>query len=253
MIRVLLIDKETAVLKSLAGPLKEEGYEVFTAESGQAGLNIAREIYPDLVILDLGLPKLNGFETSQRLHELGLQPILVMGPANDERSVVKSLEMGADDYLSKPVEIPILLAKLRMLMRRNNQYIPTKPPTYDDGRLLIDLDNRRVELQGQPIKLTRTEFRLLSILLHRVGRVVTHEDLIREVWGTEKETSLGSLKLYIHYLRQKIEDHPKKPYYLLAEWGIGYRLRKPNKDLAPSYAQDASSSAVSVYQSLVST
>ena len=253
MIRVLLIDKETAVLKSLAGPLKEEGYEVFTAESGQAGLNIAREIYPDLVILDLGLPKLNGFETSQRLHELGLQPILVMGPANDERSVVKSLEMGADDYLSKPVEIPILLAKLRMLMRRNNQYIPTKPPTYDDGRLLIDLDNRRVELQGQPIKLTRTEFRLLSILLHRVGRVVTHEDLIREVWGTEKETSLGSLKLYIHYLRQKIEDHPKKPHYLLAEWGIGYRLRKPSKELTPQQLKEANRSAVSIYPSLMST
>jgi len=253
MIRVLLIDRDAAVLQSLAGALKVEGYEVFTAESGQAGLNIAREKYPDLVILDLVLPKMNGFETSQRLHELGVQPILVMGPDNDERSVVKSLEMGADDYLPKPIEIPILLAKIRMLLRRSNQYIPTKPPTYNDGKLLIDLDNRRVELRGKSIKLTRTEFRLLSILLHRVGRVVTHEDLIREVWGTEKETSLGSLKLYIHYLRQKIEDHPKKPYYLLAEWGIGYRLRKPNKELTPQQLKEANRSAVSIFQSLVST
>jgi two-component system KDP operon response regulator KdpE len=94
---------------------------------------------------------------------------------------------------------------------------------------------------------------LLSILLHRVGRVVTHEDLIREVWGTEKETSLGSLKLYIHYLRQKIEDHPKQPYYLLAEWGIGYRLRKPNQEPVRQPSQETGRSSVSVYQSLVST
>jgi two-component system KDP operon response regulator KdpE len=167
--------------------------------------------------------------------------------------VVKSLEMGADDYLPKPVEVPILLAKIRMLMRRNNQHIPSKPPTYDDGKLLIDLDKRRVELDSRPVKLTRTEFRLLSILLHRVGRVVTHEDLIREVWGTEKETSLGSLKLYIHYLRQKIEDHPKQPYYLLAEWGIGYRLRKPNQEPVRQPSQETGRSSVSVYQSLVST
>jgi two-component system KDP operon response regulator KdpE len=198
----LLIDDDAVVLKSLAAPLREEGYQVYTAQDGPAGLDIAREKYPDLVVLDLVLPRMNGFETSQRLHELGVQSILVMGPGNDERSVVKSLEMGADDYLPKPIEVPILLAKIRMLMRRNNQQIPGKPPTYDDGKLLIDLDNRRVELDSQPVKLTRTEFRLLSILLHRVGRVVTHEDLIREVWGTEKETSLGSLKLYIHYLRQ---------------------------------------------------
>jgi DNA-binding response OmpR family regulator len=253
MIRILLIDDDAVVLKSLAAPLREEGYQVYTAQDGPAGLDIAREKYPDLVVLDLVLPRMNGFETSQRLHELGVQSILVMGPGNDERSVVKSLEMGADDYLPKPIEVPILLAKIRMLMRRNNQQIPGKPPTYDDGKLLIDLDNRRVELDSQPVKLTRTEFRLLSILLHRVGRVVTHEDLIREVWGTEKETSLGSLKLYIHYLRQKIEDHPKQPYYLLAEWGIGYRLRKPNQEPARQLSQETGRSSVSIYQSLVST
>jgi two-component system KDP operon response regulator KdpE len=143
--------------------------------------------------------------------------------------------MGADDYLPKPIEVPILLAKIRMLMRRiNKRQAFVNAPAYDDGRLMIDLNSRRVELRGKTVNLTRTEFHLLSILLRKVGHVVAHEDLIKEVWGTEKETSLGSLKLYIHYLRQKIEDHPKKPYYLLAEWGTGYRLRKPQQTASVS-------------------
>ena len=229
MTKILIIDDDKAVLDSLTSSLKEAGHQVFTAESGQVGLSIAKKQFPDLVILELVMPKMDGIETSHRLRELGIRIILVIGPANDERSVVKSLKMGADDYLPKPIEIPILQAKIRMLMRRNNKnnHNNHTPSVYNDGQLLIDLENRQVELRGQPIKLTQTEFRLLSILLRKVGRVVTHEDLIREVWGVDSEERLGSLKLYIHYLRRKLEDHPKKPYYLLAEWGIGYRLRQP--------------------------
>ena len=254
MARILIIDDNKKVLQSLVPPLKGEGYQVFTAQSGLAGLDVARSHFLDLVILDLIMPQMDGFETSQRLYELGIQSILIIGPRNDERNIVKSLEMGAEDYLPKPVEIPILLAKIRMLMRRNSQQLPKKRPAYDDGRLLIDLDNHRVEVRGKPVKLTRTEFRLLSILLRKVGRVVTHEDLIREVWGTEKEASLGSLKLYIHYLRQKIEDQPKKPYYLLAEWGIGYRLLKPRKEQISQQLGDTSRSSVStIYQPLALT
>ena len=254
MARILIIDDNKKVLQSLVPPLKGEGYQVFTAQSGLAGLDVARSHFLDLVILDLIMPQMDGFETSQRLYELGIQSILIIGPRNDERNIVKSLEMGAEDYLPKPVEIPILLAKIRMLMRRNNQQLPKKRPAYDDGRLLIDLDNHRVEVRGESVKLTRTEFRLLSILLRKVGRVVTHEDLIREVWGTEKEASLGSLKLYIHYLRQKIEDQPKKPYYLLAEWGIGYRLLKPRKEQISQQLGDTSRSSVStIYQPLALT
>jgi len=254
MARILIIDDNKKVLQSLAPPLKEEGHKVFTAHSGPAGLDVARRQFLDLVILDLLMPQMDGFETSQRLYELGIQSILIIGPRNSERNIVKSLEMGADDYLPKPVEIPILLAKIRMLMRRNKQPLPKKRPAYDDGQLLIDLDNHRVELRGKPVKLTRTEFRLLSILLRKVGRVVTHEDLIQEIWGTDKEANLGSLKLYIHYLRQKIEDQPKKPYYLLAEWGIGYRLLKPRKDQVSQQLGDTSRSSIStIYQPLVLT
>jgi two-component system, OmpR family, KDP operon response regulator KdpE len=229
--KILIIDDDAVILEQIKLALIQSGYQVFTATSGQEGLNTAWEKFPDLVILDLHLPVMDGFETCRRLREQGIQSILVTSHRHDERNVVRALEMGADDYLRQPVEIPILLAKIRTMMRRNtpNNYHLT---VYNDGELLIDLDNRRVELRGEAVKLTPTEFRLLTILLHKVGRVVAHEELIREVWGTDKDISLGSLKLYIHYLRQKIEDSPHNPHYLLAEWGIGYRFRefKPQKN-----------------------
>ncbi|MFC1975543.1 response regulator transcription factor [Chloroflexota bacterium] len=227
MTQILVIDDDTMVLESLKLALEDEGYQVFIAQNGQEGMEIAWQRSPDLVILNLLLPVMDGFETCRRLRELGIQSILVTSLQHDERSVVRALEMGADDYLRQPVKVPILLAKIRTLMRRNHQPTPNQITVYNDGELLIDLDSRRVEMRGQLVKLTPTEFRLLSILLRKVGRVVAHEELIREVWGTEKNVSLGSLKLYIHYLRQKIEDRPRKPRYLLAEWGIGYRFREP--------------------------
>ncbi len=226
MIRVLVIDNDETILETMRNELENEGYEVFTAQDGQAGMEIAWQETPHVVVLDLMLPVMDGFETCRRLREIGIQSILVTSSQHDERSVVRVLEMGADDYLRQPVEMPILLAKIRTLMRRNHQQTADEMFLYNDGELLIDLENRRVEMRGEPIKLTPTEFRLLAILLRRVGRVVAHEELIKEVWGTEKDVSLGSLKLYIHYLRQKIEDRPRKPRYLLAEWGIGYRFRE---------------------------
>ena len=232
MTKILLIDDDMAVLETLKTPLEGEGYQVFTADNGRKGVDIAKRQYPDMAILDLVMPKMDGYETSHRLREFGVQSILMLGPEDDERSVVKSLQMGADDYMPKPVEVPILLARIRRLMHRNIKNTHTKPVVYNDGQLFIDLESRRVELRGEPIKLTHTEFRLLSILLRQAGKVVSHEQLIKEVWGTDKEVSLGSLKLYIHYLRQKLEDQPRKPYYVLAEWGTGYRLRESETIIA---------------------
>ena len=191
-------------------------------------LQVAKKELPDLVIVDLMMPGMDGFETCRRLREYGVQTVLVISSRRDERSVIRALDLGADAYLYKPFELSVLLAKIRTLMRRVGQQVPAECRLYDDGRLLIDLDKRRVEIEGNGVQLTATEFRLLSILLNNVGRVVSHEELIRQVWGTEKESGLTSLKLYIHYLRRKIEERPKRPYYLLAEWGIGYRLREPD-------------------------
>ncbi|MBI1879788.1 MAG: response regulator transcription factor [Chloroflexi bacterium] len=233
--KILLIDDDPTILQLLKLFLENEGYQVMIAESGSSGLEIAAKQLPDLVIVDLIMPVLDGFETSRRLRELGVQSILVMSHRHDERSVIRSLEMGADDYLRKPFAVPIFLAKIRTLLRRNGQSGAEDTASfYDDGQLLIDLERRHVTLRGELVQLTPTEFRLLAILLRNVGRVVSHEELIREVWGTEGGATIASLKVYIHYLRQKIEDHPKKPHYLLAEWGIGYRLREPKLTIQPA-------------------
>lgn len=227
MTKILLIDDDVMVLQLLETFLENEGYTVYTAKSGRAGLEIAWQQSPDLIILDLVMPLMDGFETYRRLRELGVQSVLIMSHRQDEKSVVRALKMGTDDYLRKPIDLAILRAKIETLMRRNNRRAPAASSIYNDGELVVDLDSRRVELRGKLVKLTPTEFRLLSVLLRRVGRVVSHEELIQEIWGTEKETSLGSLKLYIYYLRKKLEDEPRNPHYLLAEWGIGYRFREP--------------------------
>ena len=226
-VKVLLIDDDPTVLQLLKLFLEKEGYRVLVAHSGMQGLEIANQEAPDIAILDVMMPVMDGFEACRRLRESGLQSILMMSNRRDERSIVRALELGADDYVRKPFELPVLLAKMRTLLRRNGHEAPGTSVVYNDGRLLIDLEKRRVEVGGAPIQLTPTEFRLLATLLRNVGRVVPHEDLIREVWGMEESASLASLKVYVHYLRRKIEEHPRKPYYLLAEWGIGYRLREP--------------------------
>jgi len=225
MTKILIIDDDALVLQLLQEFLETEGYQVFTAKTGQAGLEIAWQQMPDLILLDLVMPIMDGFETYRRLRELGVQSVLIMSHRQDEKSAVRALRMGSDDYLRKPIDLAILRAKIQTLMRRNHRQPAQRISRYSDGYLLVDLDNRRVEVRGQPVKLTPTEFRLLSLLLHRANRVVPHEELIQEIWGTEKEAGLGSLKLYVHYLRQKLEDHPRKPRYLLAEWGVGYRFR----------------------------
>ncbi len=225
---VLLIDNDPTILHALRLFLEREGYQVHIADNGPRGLSLASTHKPALAIVDALMPVMDGFETSRRLREMGVPAILVTSHRHDERSVVKALEMGADDYLRKPLEVPVLLAKMSALLRRNEEHAPSAFSVYDDGRLLIDLNRRQIKAHGESIQLTPTEFRLLSILLHNVGRVVSHEELIRQVWGTQDGASLTSLKVYIHYLRRKIEDRPRKPYYLLAEWGIGYRFREPN-------------------------
>jgi two-component system KDP operon response regulator KdpE len=226
-VKVLLIDDDATVLQLLKLFLEKEGYQVLVAQTGLQGLEIANQESPDIAILDVMMPVMDGFEVCRRLRESGLQSILMMSNRRDERSIVRALELGADDYVRKPFDLPVLLAKMRTLLRRNGHEAPGTSVVYNDGHLLIDLEKRRVEVCGAPIQLTPTEFRLLATLLRNVGRVVSHEELIREVWGMEQSASLASLKVYMHYLRRKIEEHPRKPYYLLAEWGIGYRLREP--------------------------
>lgn len=234
MTNILLIDDGATQLHDIEPSLERDGHQVYLAKDGPTALKVAWQKSPQLVILNLLLPTMDGYETCRRLRELGIPFILVTSPIHDEHGVIKALEMGADDYLRYPIETPILIAKIRTLMRRNKQRVTSGPAVYNDGNLLVDLDSRKVKVGRDLIKLTPTEFRLLSILLRKAGRVVTHEELIKEIWGTDKSASLGSLKLYIHYLRQKIEESPKKPHYLLAEWGVGYRFREIQNEMVTS-------------------
>ena len=225
MTKILLIGEATQS-DNLNIILKSDGHKVFSTPDGNTGLKIAWREMPQLIILDLILPDLNGFETCRRLREMGMAYILVTSFQQDESHIIKALEMGADDFLRYPIAAPILKAKLGTLARRNITKENNRNSIFNDGYLLVDLEKRRVMVRDKTVKLTPTEFRLLSILMRQRGRVVPHEELIKEIWGTEKDTSLGSLKLYVHYLRQKIETSPRKPRYLLAEWGVGYRFRE---------------------------
>lgn len=231
MSKILVIDDDVAVLQLLQIYLETQGFTVFTAKSGHAGLELAWEHMPKLVLLDLVMPIMDGFETYRRLRDIGIDSVIIMSHRQDERSAVRALEMGAEDYLRKPINLDILQAKIQTLFRRKNLYGDDVFSLYDDGHLFIDLNLRAVTLGGAPVKLTPTEYRLLSVLMRKVGRVVTHEEIIKNVWGAGKKEGLGSLKLYIHYLRQKLEENPRKPYYILAEWGIGYRLKEPEEVL----------------------
>lgn len=235
MTKILLIGEATQS-DSIKAAIEKDDHTLFTARNGHTGLKIAWQETPHLVILDLMLPDIDGYETCRRLREIGVPYILVTSYQQDEQSIIKSLELGADDFLRYPLAAPILMAKIGTLVRRTATVDNASPTIFNDGHLLVDLERRRVMIKDKPVKLTPTEFRLLSILMRQAGRVVTHEDLIKEIWGTEKDTSLGSLKLYVHYLRQKIETSPKKPRYLLAEWGVGYRFRDVKQNIAASVA-----------------
>ncbi len=228
MTKILVIDDDVAVLQLLQIYLETQGFSVFTAKSGRSGLELAWEHAPNLVLLDLMMPVMDGFETYRRLREIGIDSVIIMSHRQDEKSAVKALEMGADDYLRKPINLDILQAKIQMLFRRKKLNGSEQASTYNDGHLFVDLEARVVALDGDPVRLTPTEFRLLGVLVRKRGRVVTHEEIIKDVWGADKKAGLGSLKLYIHYLRQKLEEFPRNPYYVLAEWGIGYRLKEPS-------------------------
>jgi two-component system KDP operon response regulator KdpE len=224
MIKIVLIDDNTAQLENLVDPLENDQHSVLLTSGPTAIKKIWHES-PDIILLNLMISDANGFEICRRSREMGVPFILVTGNQVEENDIVKALEMGADDYLRSPIVPAVLQIKVRNLVRRNTKAVTGNRPVYDDGHLSINLETRRIEIDNKTVKLTPTEFRLLSILLRQADRVVTHEELIKETWGTEKDTSLGSLKLYIHYLRQKIEASPRKPRYLVAEWGIGYRFQ----------------------------
>ncbi|WP_266159729.1 response regulator [Dyella silvatica] len=221
--RVLVIDDEAQIRKFLDIGLRAEGYEVLLAANAADGLALAATRAPDLVILDLGLPDREGHEVLAELRQWSQIPVLVLSVRDTEQEKVRALDAGANDYVTKPFGIQELMARLRAMLRNHPGEVDT-PPRYDDGRLRIDLAQREVSLDGAPLSLTRKEYAVLAMLLRHAGRVVTQQQLLRELWGATHVEDTHYLRIVIGKLRQKLGDDPATPRWLRTEPGVGYRF-----------------------------
>jgi len=221
--RVLVIDDEPQIRRFLDIGLRAEGYEVLLAATGAEGLALAATQSPDLVILDLGLPDMEGHAVLAELRQWSQLPVLMLSVRNAESEKVSALDQGANDYMTKPFGIQELMARLRALLR-NRPGEPEHPPRYDDGHLAVDLARREVSLDGAPLALTRKEYAVLALLLQHAGRVVTQQQLLREVWGPTHTSDSQYLRIVIGKLRQKLGDDPANPRWLKTEPGVGYRF-----------------------------
>ena len=225
-LRILVVDDEPAILRFLRAGLASQGYVVTEAAAGQAALDVVRRRGADLMVLDLGLPDMDGLEVIRRSREQGaLLPIIVLSSRDNEAAKVAALDLGADDYVTKPFGIDELLARVRAAQRHRLQQQGEKP-VFRAGDLTMDLVRRIVTVRGQEVKFSPREYDLLRLLAAHAGKVLTHNMILQEVWGTR--TAVQYLRIYIRALRQKIERDPEKPEHIVTETGVGYRLRAPD-------------------------
>jgi two-component system, OmpR family, KDP operon response regulator KdpE len=222
--RVLVIDDEPQIVRALRVALTANGYEVVSAANGEEALDLAATAPPDAVILDLGLPGLSGAEVCRSLREWTDVPILVLSARAEEREKVAALDLGADDYVTKPFGMDEVLARLRAALRRASAAPPAES-IFTAGDLRIDFGRRLVTVAGHEVHLTPTEYSLLKLLATNADRVLTHGMLLRSVWGSEYGEEAHYLRVFVRQLRQKIEPDPARPRYLLTEPGVGYRFR----------------------------
>jgi len=225
MTKILIIDDEAPFVRALAISLRAREYEVETAGSGVEGLKLAADVRPDAVILDLGLPDIDGLEVLDGIRGWSDVPVLVLSARHMEHAKVAALDGGADDYVTKPFTFNELLARLRAITRR--RVASTAQPVVATDDFTIDLAAKTVESPQGPVKLTRTEWRMLEMLVRHEGKLVTQRQLLQEVWGPEYETETDYLRTYIAALRRKLEPQPSAPRYLLTEQGMGYRFVRP--------------------------
>lgn len=228
--KILAIDDNPQLIEMLRLCLEEHGYEMIAAYNGNEGLRKFQDNHPDLVILDIMMPDMDGWETCRRLREMSPDvPILILTVLKEKANAVRSLALGADEFVSKPFRPGELVARIQALLRRATltKRFSHHPSFYDDGELAIDFEQRRVYRRGQPVNLSPTEFRLLACLARNAGQVVPHKTLLTVVWGPEYDDETHYVKIYISSLRQKIEECPKQPKYVLTEWGVGYRFWTP--------------------------
>lgn len=222
-LHVLVVDDEPAIRRFLRASLGAQGYHVTEAANGQAALDLFRRGTYDVVVLDLGLPDIDGFAVIKTLRDAGsAAPIIVLSSRADEAGKVRALDLGADDYVTKPFGVEELLARLRAALRHRLQQQGERP-VFKTGDLTVDLVRRIVTVRGAEVKLSPREYDLLRLLVAHAGKVLTHRFILREVWGAE--TDVQYLRIYVRSLRQKIEADPDRPQLIVTEQGVGYRLR----------------------------
>ncbi|MGC3990336.1 MAG: response regulator [Chthoniobacteraceae bacterium] len=218
----LIIDDEVQIRRLLRVALEADGYSVSEAETGQQGLTETALKRPDVILLDLGLPDLDGVEVLRRLREWSETPVLILSVRDAEEQKVAALDAGADDYVTKPFGTAELLARLRAAQRRKKP--AESEAVFSSHGLVIDLVSRTVTLHGKPVKVSATEYALLRLFVKHAGRVLTHRQILREVWGPKSEEHRQYLRVYLTHLRQKIEETPTEPRFIKTEPGIGYRF-----------------------------
>ncbi|MBI2958556.1 MAG: response regulator transcription factor [Chloroflexi bacterium] len=227
--KVLIIDDEPEIVEalSLAFNLQWQNWEVITAQDGETGVTMFNRESPDVVVLDIAMPGIDGYEALRRIRSISDVPVLMLTVRSEEMDKVKALEMGADDYITKPFGTLELMARIRAILRRSE--VPSAPTVHASivcGDLSMDFASREVLAYGKPVKLTPIEYNLLAHLVRNAGRVMSHGALISKVWGSENSGDLISLKVYVRRLRQKVEKDPSSPVYILTERGIGYRFAR---------------------------
>jgi two-component system, OmpR family, KDP operon response regulator KdpE len=221
-VRVLVVDDERSIRRFLKASLGSQ-FAIFEATTGEEALAAVVNDRPDVVILDLGLPDMDGVEVTRRLREWTQIPIIVVSVREQEKDKIAALDAGADDYLTKPFGVGELMARLRSALRRSAQ--AETEPTFKTGNLVVDLNMREVSVKNEIISLTPTEYDLLRTFIKHAGKVLTHDQILRVVWGTAYESETHMLQVNISNLRRKIEPDPVRPSYLVTEPGVGYRLK----------------------------
>lgn len=222
--KILIIDDEEATVQLISVLLERRGFEPIKAYRAEEGLRKAYRHQPDLVLLDIMMPDMDGWEVCKRLREMSDVPIIFLTARSDVKDIVRGLEMGADDYIIKPYDNDELVARVRAHLRRSPRPSVSEELVFNDGDFRINFMNREVWVRNELKHLTPKEFNLLAVLVRSAGRVVTRTELVTQAWGEEYGDAIDSLKLYIHYLRQKVEVNPEQPDYIVTSRGVGYRF-----------------------------
>ncbi len=225
---ILLVDDDPQLIRLVRSNLEPVGYRVIIAMDARSALELVDMEMPDIIVLDIMLPEIDGYELCQRIREFSAIPIIMLTAKVEDMDKVRGLKAGADDYVTKPFSVQELLARIEAVLRRARSSEEVNAPrTFTGGDISVDFVRRRVMVRGQEVALTLTEYKLLCQLVSNTGRVMLHRELLTRVWGAEYQEELEYLRAYIHHLRQKIEEDPHQPKYILSKPGIGYIFVSP--------------------------